>query len=357
MSTATAGAAFSREVQASSSRDVGAANSRDRIRALTTAVLLLVTAQAEPAAARSLDALSSDGLYTWRVPATEEAPAWCCFRWMNDSPIAGVCDLDGRQNGFGSHDDRKRTLDGEVQIYASIQSGKVEHIHALSPDCPVKSKREIRDLGAVDVDESLGWLEAQVQPHARAGSDALVAIAMHLGSAALRYLSDLAGNAESIMELRKDAIFWMGQVRIAASAGELERLMFRDRSSEIREHAAFSLAQSEAPHRSAPLIRQGHEDQDPEVRAQAWFWLAQTELPESEDAIQWAVANDRDADVREQAVFALSQLPEDRAVDSLFAVLGNRQLPEDVRKQALFWLAQSDSDRAYKYLDQLLTRQ
>jgi hypothetical protein len=337
-----------------STTTAGAAPSRDRFLALT-AVALMTMSGSSGAASAALDALSSDGLYTWRVPATDEAPAWCCFRWMNDSPIAGVCDLDGRQDGVGLHTDHKRTLDGEVQIYASIRSGKVEHIHALSPDCPVKSKREIRNLGAVEVDESLGWLEAQVQPHTEASSDALAAIAMHLGSAALRYLSELAENAGPLMELRKDAIFWMGQVRIAASAGELERLMFRDRSSEIREHAAFSLAQSEAPHRSAPLIRQGHEDEDPEVRAQAWFWLAQTELPESEDAIQWAVANDRDADVREQAVFALSQLPEERAVDSLFVVLRNRQLPEDVRKQALFWLAQSDSDRAYEYLDGLLT--
>jgi hypothetical protein len=332
-----------------------------RFSMLSAAVLMLLTAGvragSEPQTSRVLDALSTDGLYTWRTDATDEAPAWCCYRWMGDSPIAGTCNLDKSPDGFGSHDDKKRRLDGEVQIYASIESGKAERIRALSPQCAVKSKREIRDLGKIEVDESLTWLETQVQPHARASSDALAAIAMHLGSAAMRYLSELAENAEPIMELRKDAIFWMGQARIAASQSVLERLMFRDRSSEIREHAAFSLAQSEAPRRATPLIRQGRDDADPEVRSKAWFWLAQTELPESEEAILSAVAHDTDHDVREQAVFALSQLPDERAVDSLFAVLGNRQLPEDVRKQALFWLAQSDSDRAYEYLDELLTRE
>lgn len=324
-----------------------------RFAALSAAVLMLMAGRDTTAA--GLDALSADGLYTWSVAAVDEAPAWCCYRWINDSPIGGTCDLDRRQDGFGSHDDADRTLDGEVQIYVSIESGKTERIHALSPRCPVKSRREIRDLGPIEVDESLGWLETQVQPRAPQSSNALAAIALHLGSAAMRYLDELA-NAGPVTEIRKDAIFWMGQLRITESAGVLERLMFRDGNAEIREHAAFSLAQSEAPRRGDALIRQGREDANAEVRSQAWFWLAQTELPESETAILSAIASDRDDDVREEAVFALSQLPDERSVDALFVVLANRQLPQDVRQKALFWLAQSDSERAYAYLDELLTK-
>jgi HEAT repeat protein len=74
----------------------------------------------------------------------------------------------------------------------------------------------------------------------------------------------------------------------------------------------------------------------------------------TDDAPPW-IANDRDDDVREGAVFAISQLPGERAVDALFAVLGNRQLQPEVREQALFWLVQSDSDRAFEYLDRLLS--
>jgi len=320
----------------------------------SAAVLILATGRGSPAAAAALDALSADGVYTWRVPATDEAPAWCCYRWMHDSPIGGTCDLDSKEGGYGSVRDNL-TLDGEAQIYVSIESGKPGHIRALSPQCRVTSRREIRDLGVVSTDESLAWLESQVRLYARKAGDALAAIAIHRGSEALRYLSDLADSGPAT-EVRKDAIFWLGQVRIGESSGELERLMSRDDNADIRQHAAFSLAQSAAPDRGAALIRQGHEDKDAEVRSQAWFWLAQTGLPESEDAIRWALANDRDEDVREQAVFALSQLPDERNVDALFAVLRNNQLPEDVRKQALFWLAQSDSDRAFEYLDGLLTR-
>jgi len=322
---------------------------------LSAAALVLTTSRGAPAEAAALEALSNDGLYTWRVDATDEAPAWCCYRWVHDSPITGSCDLDRKDGGFGSYDDDSR-LDGEVQIYASIEAGKVERIRPLSPQCPVTSRREIRDLGTIDGDESVAWLETQVKQYAKRSGDAIAAIAIHRASSAMRFLTDLADSGP-VTEIRKDAIFWMGQVRIAESSGELERLMFRDDSAEIRQHAAFSLAQSQAPTRGPALIRQGHDDRNAEVRSQAWFWLAQTELPESEEAIRWAIVNDRDEDVREEAVFALSQLPEERSVDALFAVLGDRQLPQDVRQKALFWLAQSDSDRAFEYLDRLLTKQ
>jgi HEAT repeat protein len=247
-----------------------------------------------------------------------------------------------------------------MQIYALIEGGVTRHIRALSPTCPVTSRRDVIDLGEVEVDESLEWLKARVLarvgPGDSPGGGALAAIAVHKGPAALQFLVEMA-DAGPTSGLRKDAIFWMSQARISESAGELERLMFRDESAAIRRHAAFALSQSEAPNRSDTLIRQGREDQDPEVRSQAWFWLAQTGAAETEEAILKAIADDRDGDVREEAVFALSQLPEERGVDALFALLREPSVPRSIRERALFWLAQSDSDRAYDYLDRLLAGQ
>jgi HEAT repeat protein len=266
--------------------------------------------------------------------------------------MARACDLDSRNVNYGVTDEFQ-SAKGEMQLYALIESGQTERIRVLSPQCRVTSRRDVIDLGLVEVDESLAWLKDHVATREAFSSDALAAVAVHKGSAALSFLIDMA-DAGPTTELRKSAIFWMSQARITESAGELERLMFRDGSSEIRRHAAFSLSQSTAANRSDALIRQGREDGDPEVRAQAWFWLAQTGASASEEAIQWAVANDPDDDVRKEAVFAMSQLPEERGVEALFAVLGNQRMPRDVREQALFWLAQSDSDRAFQYLDRLL---
>lgn len=303
--------------------------------------------------AAPLDALAADGVYTWRVAATEDAPPWCCVRWRSGSAVACVCDLDSRHDNYSAADEYPGAS-GEMQIYAVIDSGKTRRIRALSLQCTVTSRLDITDLSLVDVDESLAWLKDNITPTSSVASDALAAIAVHKGAAALRFLVDMA-NAGRTMELRKEAIFWMSQARISESAGELERLMFHDDSAEIRQHAAFSLAQSTAENRADALIRQGREDNDPQVRSQAWFWLAQTGASQSEEAIQWALTNDDDDEVREEAVFAMSQLPEERAVDALLAVLGDRQLQREVREQALFWLAQSDSERAFEHLDRLLS--
>ena len=318
---------------------------------LAAATWLLFGWAGGEAMAATLDALAADGLYTWRVAATDDAPCWCCFGWTSGSPVARACDLDGQNVNYGTSDGFPAT-GGEMQIYALIESGKAERIRVLSPQCPVTSRRDVIDLGVIDVDESLAWLKSRVTSSGSDSTDVLAAIAVHRGSAALRFLVDTAEDGPT-MELRKGAIFWMSQARIPESAGDLERMMFRDESSEIRQHAAFSLSQSTAENRSEALIRQGRKDDDSEVRSQAWFWLAQIGASESEQELQWAIANDPDDDVREEAVFAMSQLPEERAVDALLGILNDPQMHREIREQALFWLVQSDSDRAYDYLDRL----
>lgn len=299
-----------------------------------------------------MDALNEDGLYTWRVNATDGAPAWCCFRWHNDSPVNGSCDLDGPTYNFGSLRDA-RIENGEVQVYAVIEAGRVSRIRTLSLQCPVTSRREIQNLGSIATTASLGWLQKQIAEDTEITSDALASVAVHRGEAATRYLIDLSA-AGHPTTLREDAIFWMGQVRITESATAIERLMFNDNSAEIREHAGFVYAQSAANNRAELLIRQGRLDTDSDVRSQAWFWLAETGSADAEAAILTAMRDDTDEDVREKAVFALSQLPGDRAVDALITVLGDQTLAKAIRKQALFWLAQSESTRAQDYLGDLL---
>jgi len=315
------------------------------------ALSLLCWEDEAPRAAASLDALAADGLYTWRVAATEDSPSWCCSCWSRNSVVSSACDLDSRHANYSAAEEFP--AQGEMQIYALIEAGKPQHIRALSPQCQVTSRREVVGLGVVEVEESLAWLKRHVAAPATVSTDALAAIAIHEGPDALHFLIDVANSGPG-KELRKEAIFWMSQARIAESASELERLMFRDKSAEVRKHSAFSLSQSNAAGRSDALIRQGREDHNPDVRSQAWFWLAQTGAGQSEAAIRQAMVDDPDGNVREEAVFALSQLPGERGVDALFTVLGDQQMHREIREQALFWLAQSDSDRAFEYLDRLL---
>jgi len=313
-------------------------------------LLWLLPAQAADAA--PLASLDADGWYTWRVAAVEDAPAWCCVSRLHASPASRGCNLDGRHHGYGPCDENAVT-DGEVQLYARIDSGRLARLRVLSPGCPVQTEARVTDLGTVEVAESFAWLRDRVGQDADLNGDALAAIAVHDGDQPFGFLVD-AANGSATGEIREDAIFWLGQVRIADSAAVIERLMFDDDSAGIRQHAAFVLGQSTFAGRHEALIRQGRGDEVAEVRSQAWFWLAQTGANGSEEAIRQAMAEDPDREVREEAVFALSQLPGERAVDALLAVVEDRRLATEVRKAALFWLVQSESDRAFASVERLL---
>ncbi len=295
----------------------------------------------------------AQGWASWEVPAVEGAPDWCCFDWLGKrKTTSGICELDGRDGGWGSRDE-----DGPVErmrIHVLLDGGEVRKIRALGPSCPTRARTPIADLGAVTADDSARWRARRIAPRTRISDDALAALAIHAGSVARDALVGVA-NRDTSRESREQAVFWMGQVRASDSAAELQRIMFEDADPKLREHAAFSLSQSEVPDRTPALIRLGRTDRTAEVRAQAWFWLAQTEAPESEAAIMDVLARERDAHVREQAIFALSQLPEERAVAALAAIVQDPKRSREDRKQALFWLGQSESPRAQQYLDRLLT--
>lgn len=312
--------------------------------------LLWLLAQAAGAAA--LPGPDAGGWYTWRVAAVEGAPAWCCGSARVDSAATRGCNLDGRYHAYGPCGDDV-AANGEVRLYARMEAGRLVGLRVLSPGCPVQTTTTPMDLGSVAAGESFDWLRDRLSADSAASEDVLAAIAMHEGDEPFRFLADIAHESAG-GELRENAIFWLGQVRIAQAAPVIEGLMFDDESRDIRRHAAFVLSQSTFAGKHDALIRQGRSDEDAEVRSQAWFWLAQTGAPDGEQAIRRAMVDDPAREVREEAVFALSQLPGERAVDALLAVVEDRRLETELRKAALFWLVQSDSERAFASVERLL---
>jgi HEAT repeat protein len=303
------------------------------------------------AAGTAILAVPSDGWVTWSVPTVADAPAWCCFEGYGRRSASAGCDLDDRSGGYGSRD-ADAPVD-RMQVYARMSKGVLQRIRAFGPSCPVESATAVSDLGDVAADDSVRWLQQRIGTDDQITADLLAALSVHAGPVARDALSALARGGTDA-ETRKDAVFWMGQVRASDSSGILRSILFDDADPAVREHAAFSIAQSSIESRAADLIRSGTADPVADVRAQAWFWLAQTGAPESESAINRALAAESDPDVRERAIFALSQLPDDRAVDALGTVLDDPSRSRDDRKRALFWLGQSDSPRAHDYLARVL---
>jgi len=316
-------------------------------------LFLLAAAIHSHAAPVEIAGLGENGWHTWQVKAVESAPEMCCYTWKKGAASRRQCDLDQRSGGFSSTDDESLAGD-DVQIYAQLTSGHVTRIRVLSAHCPVTADTEIKDVGIVNTNESVAWLQPLVADGGKLSSDAIAAVAVHDGTHARDVLIETAKSGRR-RDDREEAIFWMAQVRVAETATVIKEFIFDDDSADIREHAAFSYSQSKASDITEVLVRQGRNDDDPEVRSQAWFWLAQTEAEEIEVEIRYALLNDKDDDVREEAVFALSQLPEQRAVKALAAILEDHQLDREIREQALFWLTQTDSDEAFEYIDRLLS--
>jgi len=314
---------------------------------------LLIAGFVSNSAAAAIADMSANGWHTWRVAAAKSAPNWCCFAWDGGNLQTERCDLDSRHGNYGSSEDSVAGI-GEMQVYALMNDGEASKVLTLSPQCRVTSRTTITDVGFVSVDDSVEWLERLVTPRTNISTHALAAISVHSGGNPLDVLVDVARDNESF-ENRKDAVFWMAQVRGADAESQIEKLMFNDKSADFREHAAFSLSQSDAPGSVDALVRLGNKDADADVRSKAWFWLAQSGAAESEVEIQKAIRNDRSSDVREQAIFALSQLPDERALEALVNVIEDRRLSSEDRKQALFWLAQLDTDPALAYLERLLS--
>ena len=303
--------------------------------------------------------LPRDGWVSWEVPATENAPAWCCWGpGQTGSAPPTTCRLDHRQ-GFGIGGGHREATTETVKVYTHLTAGKIDRLQVLAASCPVQTNTPIQALDPVTAEDSARWLIDRVRQDGAArrssGEDALAALAMHRGDLARDALVKFARN-DAHQENRKSAIFWLALLRGAEGAEITSSLMFNDQEAEVRKHAAFAMAQTRSPRAAADLVRQGNSDKVGDVRAQAWFWLAQTGAPGAEQAITAALRKDADDHVREQAIFALSQLPEDRATRALVAAAEDQTLSREQRKRAVFWLAQSESASAQAYLEKVLAR-
>lgn len=185
--------------------------------------LMLVTGVASNAISAEVPELTADGWHTWRVSTTEVGADQCCFEWYSGEARRTACDLDSRHVSFGSSDS---VVDESamIQIYALVQDGDVSKIRALSSQCPVTTKGDVIDMGVVESDDSIRWLERFVAPRTKMSTHALAAISVHGGTNSLNMLVDVAQHDASL-ENRKDAIFWLVQTESEQAFAYIERLL------------------------------------------------------------------------------------------------------------------------------------
>jgi hypothetical protein len=246
-----------------------------------------------------------------------------------------------------------------LMVLLRMEGGRVGAVRALSLDCAIDpGGTPLVWLEGVRPAESLSYLESVAgrdEAQARREEDgAILAIAHHDDAGADGALDRLASPGQP-PHRRKQAAFWMGQVRGRRGYDSLKRLLASDTDDGFREHVIFALSESGVPDSLDAIIEVARHDHSSRVRGQALFWLSQKAGRKAAAAITDALRDDPETGIKKKAVFALSQLPKDQGVPLLIETARTHRNPA-IRKDAMFWLGQSNDPRALRFFEQILAK-
>jgi HEAT repeat protein len=141
-------------------------------------------------------------------------------------------------------------------------------------------------------------------------------------------------NAESAVPILKQVL----AKRDACSAG-------------LREKAVFLLSQKRTPETEDIMLGVVKNDPSREVRKKAVFWLGQVNTDRAAAALEQMLSSTTlDVELREQAVFALMQQHTTRGQAAVRAMAQDPNAPEGLREKAVFWIGQQRSPENAAFL-------
>jgi HEAT repeat protein len=99
-----------------------------------------------------------------------------------------------------------------------------------------------------------------------------------------QWLITVARDSSQGLEMRKQALFWAGQAGVPIA--ELVGLYGNVRDQGMREQLVFVYSQRDEPAALNKLIEIAKRDPNPELRKRALFWLGQSEDSRAVEALQ-----------------------------------------------------------------------
>ena len=122
-------------------------------------------------------------------------------------------------------------------------------------------------------------------------------------------------------------------------------------SEGLREKAVFLLSQKRTSETEDILLGVMKNDPSREVRKKAVFWLGQVNTDKAAAALEQIMSSSTaDDEMREQAVFALMQQHSARGQAAVRAIAQDPKAPDGVREKAVFWLGQQKSPENAAFL-------
>jgi hypothetical protein len=174
----------------------------------------------------------------------------------------------------------------ELSILARFEGTALVRLRTATPDCEIDAGGlPVTWLDGVTADESAAWLSALItatpstgERYDRIAKPALVALAMHEGTAATRSLIAIARDHE-ISKMRSDALFWLAQRAGDQAVSTIAEAIDRDPDTEVKKKAVFALSLLPKDDGVPRLIDVARNNRNAVVRKQAMFWLGQSNDP------------------------------------------------------------------------------
>ncbi|HET7458742.1 MAG TPA: HEAT repeat domain-containing protein [Gemmatimonadaceae bacterium] len=301
----------------------------------------------------------------------------------------GDDDDEGGDGGDGDSDQRIAALNALMQMDASRAMPILRQVLARRDACSEVLRRKavflvaqqntpdaadiLLDAARNDPDrqvrrQAIFWLSQVHSERASAALDsilhaagadeelrerAIFALAQHNTSRSRTTLRDFA-KSDAPVDLRRKAVFWLGQQdRSADNAAFFRALFDSPAGAPLRDEIIQAAANGEES--DAWLLSVARDPkQDLEQRKKALFWLGQQgRVPTAEFAKLYDTLADRD--VKEHLIFVLSQRRETAAVDKLIDI-ARHDTDRSLRGKALFWLGQSDDPRVKQVLMEIINQ-
>jgi hypothetical protein len=170
--------------------------------------------------------------------------------------------------------------EGPARLTLSVADGEVVDITARVGGS-WKPRSGVTDLGTVPAREAATMLLAIARRKGRGADEAIFPAMMADSMPGLwRELVTLARTPTVRRDVRKSAVFWLGQEAADAATKDLKALVGDEAiESEVRESAVFALSQRPADQAVPALMEVARTSRDPRLRRSAIFWLGQTDDP------------------------------------------------------------------------------
>jgi len=128
-------------------------------------------------------------------------------------------------------------------------------------------------------------------------------------------------------------------------------------SAALREKAVFLVSQKRTSETEDLLLGVVRDDPNQEVRKKAVFWLGQVNTDRAAQAlVQMLESSTTSSELREQAIFALMQQRSERGQAAVRRIAEDNGAPSELREKAVFWLGQQRSAANAQYLRGLFDR-